>query len=1029
MKRHISLVLVLGLFGAVAVGRSRPGVARANPLRELANARVGRAFAPRLSIPTEYRPCTPLTAQGDGTVSRETCGEDEDAALDVDAFASDAESTDPDSLQASALVEVIWGDGTEPILDEAISRLLRALRLTRRPVPLLVDLSGAHLVRAERTQNPRDLVQGLHYAREALETEPGNQAALFNAALALEALAIDGEAAKAWDRYLAIDPASRWANEARQRKRALQQPQPVLRKPSPGAPDSVVEAFAARRPQDARLLGWDHELGEWGAAVLGRDSAGAAAHLDLAERLGSALERRGGDLSLADAVRAIRAAASDPAATQTLARAHRAYTAAQELFRVKDYAAAKDSLTRVIESRAPSSVLSGWAAAFGGGVVVYLDPNRADSILSTLLSRVDSVRHPAMAARVRWMWGTRLLRDGRYPEARSQYGPSARTFERLRETEFHGAVLAQEGDAADRQGDTVAAYRTLHLALLTLRHYRSSVWLHNPLLTLANRATIDGMRRAATPIQNEDVAVALRNDVPAIPLEALLGRVRVQTMAGESAAARRDMDAAVQLFRKLERGSGRDWLLAVLQYTRAMVAPLMDSSSTPGLDSAISFFKVKSAALVPPLLMLRADARLARNDVTGATADLDTVTVRIRRLSRRDANASVRAAMIEEARNRFDQLVMLHLRAGRTSEALHVLERGRVSFVPSAEVGALARRPELAAPPGQVALEYALIGDTLLIWTVRDQDVNVQGLILDRREFLHAVERVGAALASPARAAATQPDLERLYNWLVRPVEDRLGGSETPLVILADGEVAGVPFAALHDVRRRRYLIEDHSLRFAASLADAGRTVPAHSGPNRALLVADPTFDPAQYPTLDPLRGARAEVNSLKPIYPDDLLLAGPAATRARFTAQAQRAGVIHYAGHAVFDDARPERSFLVLAGNDTTGRLTAEATSSLKLRGVRLVVLSACRTLRTREGRSGGFAGLSGALLAAGAGGVVGSVWNVDDGSPQPLMLAFHREYLRTHNPAEALRQAQLQQLRLRRSPAAWAGFRYAGG
>ncbi len=118
-----------------------------------------------------------------------------------------------------------------------------------------------------------------------------------------------------------------------------------------------------------------------------------------------------------------------------------------------------------------------------------------------------------------------------------------------------------------------------------------------------------------------------------------------------------------------------------------------------------------------------------------------------------------------------------------------------------------------------------------------------------------------------------------------------------------------------------------------------------------------------------------------------------------------------------------------MLAGED---RLAANAAGALDLRGVRLVVLSACRTLRSRAGRAEGSAGLSGALLSAGAGGVVGSLWQVDDELALPLMRAFHRSYAASGSPADALREAQLEMLRsphpARRSPFAWAAFRYVG-
>jgi CHAT domain-containing protein len=135
-----------------------------------------------------------------------------------------------------------------------------------------------------------------------------------------------------------------------------------------------------------------------------------------------------------------------------------------------------------------------------------------------------------------------------------------------------------------------------------------------------------------------------------------------------------------------------------------------------------------------------------------------------------------------------------------------------------------------------------------------------------------------------------------------------------------------------------------------------------------------------------------------------------------------------------VFDDARPERSYLVLApdARDDAGRLTAADLARLDLRNVRLVVLSACRTVRSGRTRASGYTGLSGALLAAGAEGTVGSLWDVDDRATAALMASFHQAYSRIPDAASALRRAQLSLLRVDdpslRSPAAWAAFRYAG-
>ncbi|HZG43259.1 MAG TPA: hypothetical protein VEY93_09875, partial [Longimicrobium sp.] len=209
-RRNFTLAAGVLLAGAAGV-RLLSGAPESTLLGNLVQAEPHRVSAARLSIPTTYRPCEVVPDSAHAPVPRERCGEADDARLDLDAFALAQESLDPDSLHASALAGVIWWDESAHALDKAISRLDKALRLSRRRVPLLVDLSGVHLVRAERTQNPRDLVAGLEFALEALSLEPRNPAALFNVGLALQALAIDEQAVLAWDAYLAADSVSPWA--------------------------------------------------------------------------------------------------------------------------------------------------------------------------------------------------------------------------------------------------------------------------------------------------------------------------------------------------------------------------------------------------------------------------------------------------------------------------------------------------------------------------------------------------------------------------------------------------------------------------------------------------------------------------------------------------------------------------------------------------------------------------------------------------------------------------------------------------
>jgi tetratricopeptide (TPR) repeat protein len=120
-------------------------------------------------------------------------------------------------------------------------------------------------------------------------------------------------------------------------------------------------------------------------------------------------------------------------------------------------------------------------------------------------------------------------------------------------------------------------------------------------------------------------------------------------------------------------------------------------------------------------------------------------------------------------------------------------------------------------------------------------------------------------------------------------------------------------------------------------------------------------------------------------------------------------AGYWHFATHGIFDWLKPRSSALLLAKGErlTVGRLLDEQ----NLGTPRLVVLSACETgFYDFQRIASEFVGLPGAFLQAGAAGVVGSLWSVDDVSTALLMVRFYDLHLGEKvAPAAALRQAQL--------------------
>ena len=109
-------------------------------------------------------------------------------------------------------------------------------------------------------------------------------------------------------------------------------------------------------------------------------------------------------------------------------------------------------------------------------------------------------------------------------------------------------------------------------------------------------------------------------------------------------------------------------------------------------------------------------------------------------------------------------------------------------------------------------------------------------------------------------------------------------------------------------------------------------------------------------------------------------------------------------------------------------GILTAQEISRLDLRGLDLVVLSACQTGRGDINQGEGVFGLQRGFKKAGAKTIVMSLWEVADEATQLLMTAFYDHLLAGKSKREAFRQAQ-QELRTHESgrydhPQFWAAF-----
>jgi CHAT domain-containing protein len=390
----------------------------------------------------------------------------------------------------------------------------------------------------------------------------------------------------------------------------------------------------------------------------------------------------------------------------------------------------------------------------------------------------------------------------------------------------------------------------------------------------------------------------------------------------------------------------------------------------------------------------------------------------------------LKSAYLDRAWPLYEQLVGLELDVDPdASRALAYAERIREAAAPA---GGAARHEQI--DEGTLLLRYVLLPDRLAIWAIDRRGVRlvqqpIHAAALDRTTNL-ALHRIAA------RDGRERDPLSALHQALIGPISTEVAGARS-LVFLVGGTLARVPFAALVDSRRGRYLVEDHAIGFAPSVAEflasarRWRDVPPVT---RAVIVGNPAFDRGRWTHLEDLPDAEREAREVSSLYPRASLQIGRDATPPAFLEAARRADVVHYAGHALVSEA-PGRSSLLFAppgGGARTGALPLSELAGARW-SPRLVVLSACRTGGGWEGRSRNLPSLVRPLIESGVAAVVAARWDIEDASSRALMVRFHEALRRGADPAEALRTAQLALLRAAggasRAPDSWGGFVAIGG
>lgn len=308
-----------------------------------------------------------------------------------------------------------------------------------------------------------------------------------------------------------------------------------------------------------------------------------------------------------------------------------------------------------------------------------------------------------------------------------------------------------------------------------------------------------------------------------------------------------------------------------------------------------------------------------------------------------------------------------------------------------------------------------------------------------------------------------------LAQLLLGPVAGQLRGKR--LLIIPDGKLQYVPFAALPKPGTNRLLVVDHeivNLPSASVLDQLRRDPTARPTASKSLIVfADPVYslnderfktvasqtlnsEPnlqsesaafiARNLELSELKAlserlhasgeeAKQITNLTPPVSSKVLGFDANLATLTQTDLREYR--IVHFATHGWLNSQNPELSGVVLSLYDQKrmaqdGFLRAHEIYNLKL-NADLVVLSACQTALGKDVKGEGLMGLGRAFMYAGSPRVVVTLWKVDDVPTAEFMKHFYTAMMRKKmSPAAALRAAQVSMARdpLWFSPTNWAGF-----
>ncbi len=264
------------------------------------------------------------------------------------------------------------------------------------------------------------------------------------------------------------------------------------------------------------------------------------------------------------------------------------------------------------------------------------------------------------------------------------------------------------------------------------------------------------------------------------------------------------------------------------------------------------------------------------------------------------------------------------------------------------------------------------------------------------------------------------PHANRLYDWLVRPLENDLRRLHvTTLVFVPDGPLRTIPMSALHD--GHQFLIAQYAVAMTPGL---DLTDPQPINRARVQLLSSGLTKAVQ--GFPPLPHVAEEVGYIHSLFKgEELLDTNFVAPRIEAELKDGRYTILHIATHGQFA-TDVNQSFLLTFDDKLTMTQLEQLVGMFRFRQdpLELLTLSACQT---GIGDDRAALGLAGVAVKAGARSALATLWFINDEASSELVSEFYRQLHDTSiSKARALQLAQLKLLSegLYEHPAYWSAF-----